>query len=211
MGQDISSQDRVTFHALCTVCRRVCGQSRILNDQNYFHHLADQWIKIEEGDSRFPLRECFPDPSQWNDSLLYIFEEEAPHHLSSAALQASAIAGCHLCNLFWNYVSLERFGILKEEEDMETKQLAEASRSKAREQLLATSEPLFVRVGIEQNYDAAEVLIINVGVTGTEHNAAIVLYAGRHDHLPDLRSTLNVWPTKVVQGYSVVCQSLSAS
>src|SRR5436305_11935144 len=85
MGQDISSQDRITFHALlCTVCRRVCGQSRILNDQNYFHHLADQWIKIEEGDSRFPLRESFPDPSQWNDSLLHIFEEEAPHHLSGA-------------------------------------------------------------------------------------------------------------------------------
>jgi hypothetical protein len=172
-----TSSEQASFFQLCSTCLSICKQSVVLNDSTYFYYLSQEGSKATEGDPRFPLRLSISDGNQWNEEEQYIFETDLPHHPNGAALEASATDGCHLCSLFCNYLSIVRYGALEQEGNIEIKNKAEETSAEAQEAVRASEEQLYVRVGID-------------------HNAVIVLYAGMHDNaFPELRSTLNVWPT----------------
>lgn len=130
------------------------------------------------------------DANQFNEDLPYVFEKEIPHFSTATQLEALAIGGCHLCSLLWHHLSLERYGTLAAEVDLEQKRLAEESRVAAREQIKGCTEQLFARIFVD-----------DPGTPAFKSNyAGIVLYAGTNPKaLPKLRSTLCLWPTKVVE------------
>ena len=187
---------RSSLDQLCQVCEQLCKSSKLLNDQEYCNsvRLAGEAVLKDSKIARTErllvdgfFTDSMRDVNQWNDTERFLFEDEFPHHVSGTALHKSAQLGCHLCNLFWSYMSVERYGILIQEIDLEILKSTEASREAARRQICAQNAQLYARVGMQ------------IGSQGGY--LTIVVYVGQQvEKLPEVRGAVAVWRTKGVSG-----------
>ena len=199
MSSNQSSREDVSMHNICDTCRVACQRSVTLSDSTLVDRLQrSEAVVVDPDDPRFPLRQTIRDVNQWNQDSSYLFENELPHHTNAAAFEASVESGCHLCCLLWHHLSLERYGILECEVDLEKKKMAEESRAVAREQIKRTKEQIRVRFFVTDSQRAGH----------NRRHAGVVLYTGSCvDTLPTLRSALLISPTDFVEGIANPCFS----
>jgi len=81
-------------------------------------------------------------------------------------------------------------GIRDEDAFAEKKHEAESARAVARDVVRASGEALFVRIGVPIKEHRAE------------RRAILILYAGKHEELPNIRSALAIWSTDDVSSMS---------
>jgi hypothetical protein len=101
--------DNISLHHLCSLCETVCSNSELL--------------EVQQGLLTFKLF--------WKYILLAfrrnaLMSESFEHHESALELRASAMGGCHLCNMIWSSLSSDQQRSLLGEAASTGRQLSEA-------------------------------------------------------------------------------------